>query len=154
MNDAATAGAPLRVVIADDQTLVRSGFRLILNAHGIHVAAEAANGKEAVAAVLQHRPDVVLMDIRMPGMDGLEATRRILGSKPGCGCRIIILTTFDLDQYVYAALTAGASGFLLKDTSPEQLVAAVRTVRSGDALLAPSITRRLIEQYAPAVSAA
>jgi DNA-binding NarL/FixJ family response regulator len=89
------------------------------------------------------------MDIRMPGMDGLEATRRILASKPGCGCRIIILTTFDLDQYVYAALTAGASGFLLKDTSPEQLVAAVRMVRSGDALLAPSITRRLIEQYAP-----
>jgi DNA-binding NarL/FixJ family response regulator len=99
--------------------------------------------------VLQHRPDVVLMDIRMPGMDGLDATRRILASKPGCGCRIIILTTFDLDQYVYAALTAGASGFLLKDTSPEQLVAAVRTVRSGDALLAPSITRRLIERFAP-----
>jgi DNA-binding NarL/FixJ family response regulator len=137
------------VVIADDQTLVRSGFRLILNEAGITVAAEAANGKEAVAAVLQHRPDVALMDIRMPGMDGLEATRRILASKPGCGCQIIILTTFDLDQYVYAALTAGASGFLLKDTSPEQLVAAVRTVRSGDALLAPSITRRLIERFAP-----
>ena len=149
MSEAATAGAPLRVVIADDQTLVRSGFRLILNEAGITVAAEAANGKEAVAAVLQHRPDVVLMDIRMPGMDGLEATRRILASKPGCGCRIIILTTFDLDQYVYAALTAGASGFLLKDTSPEQLVAAVRMVRSGDALLAPSITRRLIERFAP-----
>ena len=142
-------GAQLRVVIADDQTLVRSGFRLILNEAGITVAAEAANGSEAVAAVLRHRPDVVLMDIRMPEMDGLEATRRILGSKPGCGCRIIILTTFDLDQYVYAALTAGASGFLLKDTSPEQLVAAVRTVRSGDALLAPSITRRLIERFAP-----
>ncbi len=149
MSDAATAGAPLRVVIADDQTLVRSGFRLILNEAGITVTAEAANGEEAVAAVLQHRPDVVLMDIRMPGIDGLEATRRILGSKPGCGCRIIILTTFDLDQYVYAALTAGASGFLLKDTSPEQLVAAVRTVRSGDALLAPSITRRLVERFAP-----
>ena len=118
MSEAATAGAPLRVVIADDQTLVRSGFRLILKEAGITVAAEAANGTEAVAAVLQHRPDVVLMDIRMPGMDGLEATRRILASKPGCGCRIIILTTFDLDQYVYAALTAGASGFLLKDTSP------------------------------------
>src|SRR5262249_58088053 len=130
MSDAATAGAPLRVVIADDQTLVRSGFRLILDEAGMTVVAEAANGKEAVAAVLQHRPDVALMDIRMPGMDGLEATRRILGSKPGCGCRIIILTTFDLDEYVYAALTAGASGFLLKATSPEQLVAAVRTVRS------------------------
>jgi DNA-binding NarL/FixJ family response regulator len=149
MSDAATADAPLRVVIADDQTLVRKGFRLILNEAGIVVAAEAGNGKEAVAAVLQHRPDVVLMDIRMPGMDGLEATRRILGSKPGFGCRIIILTTFDLDEYVYAALTAGASGFLLKDTLPEQLVAAVRMVRSGDALLAPSITRRLIERFAP-----
>ena len=149
MSDAATIGAPLRVVIADDQTLVRSGFRLILNEAGITVAAEAANGQEAVAAVLQHRPDVVLMDIRMPGMDGLEATRRILGARPGSGCRIIILTTFDLDQYVYAALTAGASGFLLKDTSPEQLIAAVRMVRSGDALLAPSITRRLIERFAP-----
>jgi DNA-binding NarL/FixJ family response regulator len=149
MSETTTADAPLRVVIADDQTLVRSGFRLILNEAGIMVAAEAANGGEAVAAVLRHRPDVVLMDIRMPGMDGLEATRRILGSKPDCECRIIILTTFDLDEYVYAALTAGASGFLLKDTSPEQLVAAVRTVRSGDALLAPSITRRLIQRYAP-----
>jgi DNA-binding NarL/FixJ family response regulator len=149
MSEAAMVGAQLRVVIADDQTLVRSGFRLILNESGITVAAEAANGGEAVAAVLRHRPDVVLMDIRMPGMDGLEATRRILGSKPDCECRIIILTTFDLDEYVYAALTAGASGFLLKDTSPEQLVAAVRTVRSGDALLAPSITRRLIQRYAP-----
>src|SRR6516162_4134779 len=103
MSDAAAVSAPISVVIADDQTLVRSGFRLILNEAGITVAAEAANGKEAVDAVLQHRPDVVLMDIRMPGMDGLEATRRILGSKPGSGCRIIILTTFDLDQYVYAA---------------------------------------------------
>jgi len=149
MSDAATIGAPLRVVIADDQTLVRGGFRLILADAGITVAAEAANGKEAVAAVLAHRPDVVLMDIRMPGMDGLEATRQILGSTPGSGCRIIILTTFDLDQYVYAALTAGASGFLLKDISPEQLIAAVRMVRSGDALLAPSITRRLIERFAP-----
>src|SRR3984893_15307958 len=146
---AAAPDAPPRVVIADDQTLVRSGFRMILNSAGITVAAEAADGAEAVTEVLRHRPDVVLMDIRMPEMDGLEATRRILASKPGCGCRIIILTTFDLDQYVYAALTAGASGFLLKDTSPEQLVAAVRMVRSGDALLAPSITRRLIERFAP-----
>ena len=126
-----------------------AGSGSILKEAGITVAAEAANGTEAVTAVLQHRPDVVLMDIRMPVMDGLEATRRILASKPGYGCRIIILTTFDLDQYVYAALTAGASGFLLKDTSPEQLVAAVRMVRSGDALLAPSITRRLIERFAP-----
>jgi DNA-binding NarL/FixJ family response regulator len=104
---------------------------------------------QAVAAVLKHRPDVVLMDIRMPEMDGLEATRRILAAPAASGCRIIILTTFDLDQYVYAALSAGASGFLLKDVSPEQLVAAVRLVRTGDALLAPSITRRLVERFAP-----
>jgi DNA-binding NarL/FixJ family response regulator len=149
MSEAAAAGAEPSVVIADDQMLVRSGFRMILNAAGIPVAAEAADGAEAVAAVLRHRPDVVLMDIRMPGMDGLEATRRILATGPGSCCRIIILTTFDLDRYVYAALTAGASGFLLKDISPEHLVAAVRLVRSGDALLAPSITRRLIERFAP-----
>ena len=140
--------APPRVVIADDQTLVRSGFRMILGAAGIPVVAEAADGQEAVAAVLKHRPDVVLMDIRMPEMDGLEATRQILAARPGRDSRIIILTTFDFDQYVYAALNAGASGFLLKDVSPEQLVAAVRTVRSGDALLAPSITRRLVERFA------
>jgi DNA-binding NarL/FixJ family response regulator len=137
------------VVIADDQTLVRSGFRMILNASGIPVVAEAADGREAIAAVLKHRPDVVLMDIRMPEMDGLEATRQILASRPGQDMRIIILTTFDLDQYVYAALAAGASGFLLKDVSPEHLVAAVQLVRTGDALLAPSITRRLVERFAP-----
>jgi DNA-binding NarL/FixJ family response regulator len=142
------------VVIADDQTLVRRGFRLILNSAGIPVVAEAANGKEAVAAVRKHRPDVVLMDIRMPEMDGLEATRRILAAKaaesgPGGDVRIIILTTFDLDRYVYAALAAGASGFLLKDVSPEHLVAAIQLVRTGDALLAPSITRRLVERFAP-----
>ena len=145
---AGEAGVP-RVVIADDQTLVRSGFRMILGASGIPVVAEAADGAQAVAAVLKHRPEVVLMDIRMPEMDGLEATRRILAAPAGRDCRIVILTTFDLDQYVYAALTAGASGFLLKDVSPEQLVAAVRMVRSGDALLAPSITRRLVERFAP-----
>jgi DNA-binding NarL/FixJ family response regulator len=139
-----------RVVIADDQTLVRSGFRLILNAAGIPVVAEAADGIQAVAAVLEHQPDVVLMDIRMPEMDGLEATRRILASLPGGELRIIMLTTFDLDRYVYAALAAGASGFLLKVVSPEHLVAAVRLVRTGDALLAPSITRRLVERFAGA----
>ena len=149
MTEATVAGAEPSVVIADDQMLVRSGFRMILNAAGIPVVAEAADGAEALAAVLRHRPDVVLMDIRMPGMDGLEATRRILSSGPGSGSRIIILTTFDLDRYVYVALTAGASGFLLKDISPERLVAAVRLVREGDALLAPSITRRLIERFAP-----
>jgi DNA-binding NarL/FixJ family response regulator len=145
------AQAP-RVVIADDQTLVRGGFRLILNSAGIPVVAEAANGREAMAAALRHRPDVVLMDIRMPEMDGLEATRRILATQ--AEVRIIILTTFDLDRYVYAALTAGASGFLLKDVSPEHLIAAVQLVRSGDALLAPSITRRLVERFAPRETAA
>jgi DNA-binding NarL/FixJ family response regulator len=141
------AQAP-RVVVADDQMLVRSGFRLILSSAGIPVVAEAADGQEAVAAALKYRPDVMLMDIRMPEMDGLEATRRILASRSGEDMRIIILTTFDLDQYVYAALAAGASGFLLKDVSPEHLIAAVQLVRSGDALLAPSITRRLVERYA------
>ena len=139
----------MKVVIADDQALVRGGFRLILRAAGIEVAAEAADGAQAVTAVLKHRPDVVLMDIRMPELDGIEATRRILAAGPAAaGVRIIILTTFDLDQYVYAALSAGASGFLLKDVSPEHLIAAVKMVRSGDALLAPSITRRLVERYA------
>jgi DNA-binding NarL/FixJ family response regulator len=137
------------VVVADDQALVRGGFSMILGAAGIPVVAEAADGEQAVAAVLKYRPDVVLMDIRMPEMDGLEATRRILAAPAARDCRIIILTTFDLDQYVYAALSAGASGFLLKDVSPEQLVAAVRLVRTGDALLAPSITRRLVARFAP-----
>ncbi len=162
--------APLRVVIADDQALVRTGFRMILAADGIEVTAEAANGLEAVEATRRTRPDVVLMDVRMPELDGLEATRRILngvstgtatstGTSAGSGTepraqnpddrpRVIILTTFDLDRYVYEALSAGASGFLLKDVTPEHLVAAVRLVRSGDALLAPSITRRLVERFA------
>jgi DNA-binding NarL/FixJ family response regulator len=138
-----------RVVIADDQMLVRTGFRMILRDAGIPVVAEAADGAQAVAVVSEHHPDVVLMDIRMPEMDGLEATRRITAAEPDSGCRIIILTTFDLDQYVYGALAAGASGFLLKHSSPEYLTAAIRTVRAGDALLAPSITRRLVERYAP-----
>ena len=138
---------PLTVVIADDQALVRGGFRLILKAAGIDVLAEAADGEQAVAAVLEHQPDVVLMDIRMPRLDGIEATRRIVASGAS-GPRIIILTTFDLDEYVYAALSAGASGFLLKDVTPEHLVAAVQLVRTGDALLAPSITRRLVERFA------
>ncbi|MFD5633106.1 response regulator [Streptomyces sp. NPDC127077] len=155
-------GPALRAVIADDQALVRTGFGMILAADGIEVVAEAADGAEAVDAVRRTRPDVVLMDIRMPRMDGIEATRRILagspegtdgsgssGSSQGSeGTRVIILTTYDLDHYVYAALTAGASGFLLKDVTPEHLVAAVRLVRSGDALLAPTITRRLIERFA------
>jgi len=149
VTDSSTPGQPgPRVVIADDQTLVRTGFRMILRDAGIPVVAEAADGAEAVTAVRAHNPDVVLMDIRMPEMDGLEATRRILTGQPGTDCRIIILTTFDLDQYVYAALAAGASGFLLKHVSPEYLIAAIKTVRSGDALLAPTITRRLVERFA------
>jgi len=139
--------AALRVVVADDQALVRAGFRMILTADGIDVVAEATNGGEAVDAVRRHRPDVVLMDIRMPEMDGLAATRHIL-SGAGEAPRIIMLTTFDLDHYVYAALTAGASGFLLKDVTPEHLVSAVRLVRDGDAMLAPAITRRLVERFA------
>jgi DNA-binding NarL/FixJ family response regulator len=139
--------APLRVVVADDQVLVRTGFRMILTADGIDVVGEATNGVEAVEAVRRTRPDVVLMDVRMPELDGLEATRRILTGADG-EPRVIILTTFDLDHYVYAALSAGASGFLLKDVTPEHLVASVRMVRSGDALLAPAITRRLVERFA------
>jgi DNA-binding NarL/FixJ family response regulator len=138
---------PVRVVVADDQALVRAGFRMILSADGIDVVGEATTGSEAVDTVRRHLPDVVLMDIRMPGMDGLAATRQILAGT-GPAPRIIMLTTFDLDHYVYAALTAGASGFLLKDVTPEQLVGAVRLVRSGDALLAPAITRRLVERFA------
>ncbi|SNR93477.1 response regulator [Actinomadura mexicana] len=135
-----------RVLIADDQTLVRGGFRMILSRTGIEVVGEAADGLEAVAAARRLRPDVVLMDIRMPGMDGLEATRRVLADDPAC--RVLILTTFDLDRYVYSALAAGASGFLLKDVTPEHLVASVRLIETGDALLAPSITRRLVERFA------
>jgi DNA-binding NarL/FixJ family response regulator len=139
-------------VIADDQALVRGGFGLIMKAAGVDVLAEAADGEQAVAAVLEHRPDVVLMDIRMPRLDGIEATRQIVAAG-AAGTRIIILTTFDLDEYVYAALSAGASGFLLKDVTPEHLVAAVQLVRTGDALLAPSVTRRLVERFARPPSA-
>ncbi|MFD4975152.1 response regulator [Streptomyces sp. NPDC058424] len=142
----ATAGPAPRVLIADDQTLIRTGFRLILTARGIDVVGEAADGADALTAASELRPDVVLMDIRMPNMDGLEATRRILERLPEC--RVLILTTFDLDRYVYTALSIGASGFLLKDVTPEHLAAAVRLVDTGDALLAPSITRRLVERFA------
>jgi DNA-binding NarL/FixJ family response regulator len=147
-------GSPTRprVLIVDDQVLVRTGFAMILTASDIDVVGEAADGQAAIDAVRRSRPDVVLMDIRMPGLDGLAAARQILdrGALAGSGepVRVIILTTFDLDEYVYAALRAGASGFLLKDVTPEHLVHAIRLVRAGDALLAPSITRRLIERFA------
>jgi DNA-binding NarL/FixJ family response regulator len=136
----------IRVVVADDQALVRGGFRLILEAQpDIEVVGEAADGWEAVARAREQRPDVVLMDIRMPGMDGLEATRRLMTTQNPP--RVLMLTTFDLDEYVYDALRVGASGFLLKDVRPEQLADAVRAVATGDTLLAPAITRRLVEQY-------
>jgi DNA-binding NarL/FixJ family response regulator len=141
-------GHPPRVIIADDQALVRTGFRMIPVADGIEVTAEAADGAEAVEAVRRTRPDVVLMGIRMPRMDGIEVTRRILADDAAGGIRVLILTTYDLDHYVYTALAAGASGFLLKDVTPEHLVAAVTLVRTGDALLAPTITRRPVERFA------
>jgi len=136
----------IRVLVVDDQALVRGGFRLILESQpGIEVVAEAADGREALAKARELRPDVVLMDVRMPGMDGLEATRQLLaGREPP---RVLMLTTFDLDEYVYAALRAGASGFLLKDVRPEQLADAVRVVADGETLLAPAITQRLVRQY-------
>ena len=138
----------IRVLIADDQQLVRAGFALILKPHAdLDVIGEAADGAEAVALAAQRRPDVILMDIRMPGMDGLEATRRVLADPAQAKTRVLVLTTFDLDDYVYAALRAGASGFLLKDAPPEQLVAGIRTIATGESLLAPSITRRLIEGF-------
>jgi DNA-binding NarL/FixJ family response regulator len=144
-----SATGPIRTLVVDDQGLVRAGFRMILEAQpDIEVVGEAADGLDAVAAAGRLRPDVVLMDIRMPGMDGLEATRRLAGPGVGDPVRVLILTTFDLDEYVFEALRAGASGFLLKDLPREDLVAAVRVVAAGEALLAPRITRRLIEEFA------
>ncbi|HET6359187.1 response regulator transcription factor [Streptomyces sp.] len=138
----------IRVVVVDDQALVRRGFVMILRVHeDIEVMAEAGTGLEAVEAARKHRPDVILMDIRMPGMDGIEATSRIL-READWDVRVLILTTFDPDEYVYKALRAGASAFVLKDIPPEELATAVRTVAEGGALLAPSITRRLIDQFA------
>ena len=144
-----TAGpAPIRVLVVDDQELVRSGFCVILDAaDGITVVGEAANGEAAVSQVAARGPDVVLMDIRMPGMDGLEATRLITGG-PAAAPKVVMLTTFDLDEYVYEALRAGASGFLLKDSPRHDLIAAVRAAAAGDAMLAPTVTRRLIEAFA------
>jgi DNA-binding NarL/FixJ family response regulator len=139
----------IRVVVADDQALVRSGFTMLLAGElDIEVVGEAGNGAEAVALAASERPDVMLMDVRMPVMDGLEATRRIAGDESLSETRVIILTTFDLDEYVHEALRAGASGFLLKDTLPVDLLNAVRVVADGDALISPKITRRLIEEFA------
>ena len=137
---------PLRVLVADDQELVRAGFRLILEAAGFAVVGEAADGAEAIALAAAERPDVVLMDIRMPVLDGLAATRQITAEAGGP--KVVILTTFDLDDYVYEALRSGASGFLLKDAPRADLIAAVHVVAAGEALLAPSVTRRLIEAFA------
>jgi DNA-binding NarL/FixJ family response regulator len=138
-----------RVLVADDQTLVRAGFRVLVeSAPDLEVVGEAGDGVEAVELARRELPDVVLMDIRMPRMDGLEATRRIVGLDRAEGVRVLVLTTFDLDEYVYQALRAGASGFLLKDTPPADLLAAIRVVAAGDALLAPSVTRRLIAEFA------
>jgi DNA-binding NarL/FixJ family response regulator len=136
----------LSVLIVDDQALVRAGFRMILDAEeDIDVAGEAADGAVAVAEAQRLKPDVILMDVRMPQVDGIEATRRVLAD--GLDTKVVMLTTFDMDEYVYDALRAGASGFLLKDVPPEQLVAGIRAVAQGDALLAPSVTRRVIEEF-------
>ena len=134
------------VVLADDQSMVRSGLRSLLEQDGFAVVAEAADGEAAVAAVLRHRPDVVLMDIRMPVLDGISATRRLVGA--GSSARVLVLTTFDLDEYVFEALRAGASGFLLKDATAEELTAAVRTLAEGEGLLAAPVARRVIEEFA------
>jgi DNA-binding NarL/FixJ family response regulator len=137
----------IRVLVADDQSMVRAGFRMLLGGEkDLEVVAEAGNGIEAVEKTGRFHPDVILMDIRMPELDGLQATRRILAADNGA--RILILTTFDLDEYVYEALRAGASGFVLKDDSPEQLITAIRTVAAGDALLSPAITKRVIQKFA------
>ncbi len=138
----------IRVLVVDDEELVRTGLRMILEVEpDLEVVGTAADGAEAVTAVAEHAPDVVLMDIRMPRVDGLEAVRRLLGSEPPAACKVVILTTFDLDEHVYEALSAGASGFLLKDVPAGQLVHAIRVVAAGDALLDPSVTRRLISTF-------
>jgi DNA-binding NarL/FixJ family response regulator len=143
-----TSAGAIRVFVVDDQALVRAGFRMILEAESdLVVAGEAADGEEAFARITADPPDVVLMDVRMPGVDGIEATRRILGDPVHAAVRVIMLTTFDMDEYVYDALRAGASGFVLKDVPPEQLVDGIRAVHSGSSLLTPSITRRMIETH-------
>ena len=144
----------IRILIADDQALVRAGFKMILDAEGdLDVVGEASDGAQAITMAAELEPDVVLMDIRMPEVDGIEATRRVIAEAGERPVRVLMLTTFDLNEYVYEALRAGASGFLLKDVPPEQLVAGIRVVAEGEALLAPSITRRLIQEFATAAPA-
>ncbi|MBZ4015006.1 response regulator [Streptomyces purpurogeneiscleroticus] len=139
----------IRVLLADDQVLVRAGFRALLDAQpDIEVVGEAADGEEALTAVRERRPDVVLMDIRMPVVDGLAATRRLTGDERLTGVKVVMLTTFELDEYVFEAIRSGASGFLVKDTEPDELLRAVRAVVAGDALLSPGVTRRLIAEFA------
>jgi DNA-binding NarL/FixJ family response regulator len=148
-------GVTLRVAVCDDQTLVRAGFRLLIDTTpGLSVVGEAGTGAAAVELIRRERPDVALMDIQMPEMDGIEATRRLLGGPEPVPVRVLILTTFDLDRYVFAALRAGASGFLLKDTPPNDLLAAIRVIADGEALLSPQVTRRLVAEFAkrPAVA--
>ncbi|WP_216212641.1 response regulator [Amycolatopsis aidingensis] len=138
----------ISVVLADDQALVRAGFRVLLETEeGFQVCGEAADGEQAVALARRHRPDIVVMDVRMPGTDGIEATRRITGDPELAEVKVLVLTTFDVDEYVYEALRAGASGFLLKDTDPVELLRALRVVAAGEALLAPTVTRRLIAEF-------
>jgi DNA-binding NarL/FixJ family response regulator len=146
-----TAPPPIRVLIADDQQLVRTGFRMILTTQSdLTVVGEASTGADAIALTRKLQPDVILMDIRMPDTDGIEATRQILAQPGATPPRVLILTTFDLDEYVYDALRAGASGFLLKDVPPEQLAAGIRMIHNGEAMLAPSVMRRLIEEFTTA----
>jgi DNA-binding NarL/FixJ family response regulator len=157
VSDRAAADQPgeraVKVLLADDQTLVRAGFRVLLErGHDIEVVGEVADGAEAIEAVRRLRPDVVLMDIRMPVLDGLEATRRIVADERLAGVRVVMLTTYELDEYVFEALRVGASGFLLKDVDPADLRQAVRVAASGDALLSPSVTRRLIDEFVAKVA--
>ncbi|WP_440711564.1 response regulator [Herbiconiux sp. YIM B11900] len=152
MSDATVGSGGIRLLLVDDQQLIRMGMRLVLESHeGLVVVGEAGDGYEAIAAVERLQPDVVLMDVRMPGLDGIEATRAIVAANPAS--RILILTTFDLDEYAFAGLNAGASGFLLKDAQPAELVAAVRAVASGDAAVSPRVTRKLLELFGPQLPA-
>ena len=150
--DPQAAATPIRVMLVDDQSLVRSGFRMLIEAEDdMEVAGEAADGAQALVVLAQRRVDVVLMDIRMPVLDGVQTTRRIV--EAGLSTRVLVLTTFDLDEYVFAALKAGASGFLLKDARPAELLSAIRNVAAGDAVMAPSATKRLLDQIVPILPA-